>query len=1724
MADTTRADDLEIVTDTTAEDARGAALRVEDAGDRRGLRFERYFTRPDVHPYDELEWELRDAVLKNWRDGSISFEQRDVEFPSTWSMMATQIVSQKYFRGTLGSPERERSVKHMIDRVADTITGWGIEGGYFADEDAAEVFNHELKHLLVHQKAAFNSPVWFNVGVEETPQCSACQPWDAMVSTPDGLVPIGRLVDDDAVGTKVYDAHGVTKIVATKHNGRKRVLRVHVKSGAYLDVTPDHLVWRAADSSGRGGFVEAGDLRAGDRLEWHRTYAHGAGEITTTAIAEAALAGWLQSDGFVGQYEGTNRSLTIEAMTVNDAERAWVLDAIDRVLPGVHRHERAVETQDASLDCRRIRLYGEAPLGDFVSRWGLRARGTEMTVPEHLFTAPLPVVAAYLRSLFQAEGYVQVRERSARIGFDMISEGIVRGVQTLLQRFGIFSRVGFKADAREDRHGCWTVSIGTLGDRALFRDEIGFLDERKSAKLEASLELEGKPAGGSKTLQIARIEDLGETDVYDIQTESGEYLSGNLRVHNCFILSVEDTMSSILNWYVEEGTIFKGGSGAGINLSTIRSSKEQLKGGGHPSGPVSFMRGADASAGTIRSGGKTRRAAKMVILNVDHPDVEEFIWTKAREEDKVRVLREAGFDMDLDSPDYASIQYQNANNSVRVTDEFMRAYEEDREYDLRAVTTGEVVETRSARDIMRQISEAAWQCADPGVQYDTTINDWHTCPESGRINASNPCSEYMHLDNSACNLASLNLKKFYDYEAGRFDVEAFERAVEIVFTAQEIIVGFSSYPTEAIGKNAIDYRELGLGYANLGGLLMSIGLPYDSDEGRAWCGAITALMTGHAYRTSAEIAKVTGPFNGYKKNEQPMLRVIGKHRDAVEQIDPRPVQPDLMAAARHAWDEALEFGREHGYRNSQASVLAPTGCLVGGSLVTTDRGLVRLRSLGDPAGPQRQEASFRVDTDEGPRDASHFYVNGLEAVVTVDTARGYRIQGTPTHRIKVVADDGTWQWRRFGDIAPGDRVPLKLGSLVGSPNRVTLPPLAEAYWTGEHHATAPREVTPELAELVGYFMGDGSLHARGVRLCVAAEDLDVVERLKVLGKELFNLEAHVSQQGGYTEVAFHSVRLVEWWEAVGFAKHAPQVGHSGKGWEPHVPDPILHSNDRAVYTAFVRGLFEADGTVTVGYPNWSTTSLAFSHEVQTLLLSLGYPTTRKMDRTGWGDSDLAVLRVLNSSYHDRWLDEIGFLGARKNAAVKLKDTQQSARHDHIPVPLELVEELAPAGSTLRSNLLQGLRRGKASRTLVTELHELTGDGRLGHLLGFFYDEVASAELGEDELTYDLSVPDNVTYVANGFVSHNTIGLMMDCDTTGIEPDLGLVKTKKMVGGGSMTIVNQTVPQALEQLGYTEEQIEAIVAYIDENKTIHGAPALRDEHKKVFQCAMGDDAIHYMGHVKMMAAAQPFISGALSKTVNLPEEATVEDVEQLHLDAWKLGIKAIAIYRDNCKVAQPLSITKKGEKAAPEAAASTVPMRRKLPKTRPSQTISFRVGDAKGYVTAGEYPGDGIGEIFVKLGKQGSTLSGLLDAFAISVSIGLQYGVPLESYVSKFMNMRFEPAGMTDDEEIRFATSLVDYMARKLAIEYLPYEKREELGIFTLAERTALLDENQETEQAVPTSPSAESVERSADLTEVASPAVPIDHDAPMCFDCGIKMQRAGACYVCNACGTTSGCS
>ena len=926
----------------------------------KGLTIDRIYTTEGVHPYDQVNWEFRDVVQTNWKNGETIFEQRGAEFPEFWSLNASTIVTTKYFRGALGTEEREFSLRQLINRVVLTYTQAGRDHGYFASEEDATIFEHEMTYMLLNQVFAFNSPVWFNVGTKSPQQVSAC-----------------------------------------------------------------------------------------------------------------------------------------------------------------------------------------------------------------------------------------------------------------------------------------------------------------------------------------------------------------------FILSVDDSMESILNWYREEGMIFKGGSGAGLNLSRIRSSKELLKSsGGSASGPVSFMRGADASAGTIKSGGATRRAAKMVVLDVDHPDIVEFIETKELEEEKIRVLRDAGYDMELGGRDINSVQYQNANNSVRVNAEFMNAVENGGKFGLRARTNGEVIEEVDARELFNKISKAAWACADPGIQYDDIINDWHTTPESGRITASNPCSEYMHLDNSSCNLASLNLLKFLNPD-GSFDSATFTKASELIITAMDISISFADFPTEAIGETTRAYRQLGIGYANLGALLMAIGVPYDSKEGFALAGAITSLMTAAAYRRSAELAAVVGPYDGYAKNKAGHDRVMAKHEAANSLVTSvTEVDRSVHAAATEQWALNTKIGSQNGWRNAQASLLAPTG---------------------------------------------------------------------------------------------------------------------------------------------------------------------------------------------------------------------------------------------------------------------------------------------------------------------------------------------------------------------------------------------------------------------------------------------TIGFMMDCDTTGIEPDFSLVKYKKLSTGGSMQIVNQTIPFALHRLGYSQETIEAIVDHIGQNGHVIDAPGLKTEHYPIFDTAIGVRAIEPMGHVRMMAAVQPFLSGAISKTVNMPETATVEEIAEVYFQGWKYGLKALAIYRDNCKVGQPLSDGKaKTETKTDKVTVATGmshPVRKRLPKSRPSSTTSFTVGGAEGYLTAGSYPDGGLGEVFLKLGKQGSTLAGVMDAFSIAVSIGLQYGVPLETYVQKFTNVSFEPAGLTDDKDIRMAKSLMDYIFRRLALDYLPYETRSAIGIHSTDERNAELDANTnygaqvEVESvastfdavAEPVVSSSQSVEitikkevhSSAELFELLQGK---ESDAPLCFNCGIKMRPSGSCHVCEGCGSTSGCS
>jgi len=933
-------------------------------------------------------------------------------------------------------------------------------------------------------------------------------------------------------------------------------------------------------------------------------------------------------------------------------------------------------------------------------------------------------VNAYLKSIFQTDGYMTVRrERRSITGsygrttigqrgvaeIATISKDWMQDVQLLLLSRGIYSRVFRKDEKRSDREDTWVVSISFRSERVKFAEQIGFVSTAKQSRLIESLSFAGKRCAPERAERIERIVDLGEEDVFDIQTLSGEYLSNNVVVHNCFILSVGDDMHSILDWFKNEGVIFKGGSGSGINVSRIRSSKEQLSGGGYASGPVSFMRGADSVAGSIKSGGTTRRAAKMVVLDSDHPDIHDFIWCKAKEEKKAWALGEAGYDMSLNGEAWQSIQFQNANNSVRATDDFMKSALAGEAWNLTARTDGQVLQTVPARDLLREIAEATWQCGDPGMQFDTTINDWHTTPVSGRINGSNPCSEYMSIDDSACNLASLNLMRFLHTD-GEFDVARFARAVDVVFTAQEILVGFSDYPTPAITANAKSHRQLGIGYANLGALLMQRGLAYDSNEGRAYAAGVTALMTGEAYAQSARLAAAVGPYEAYPKNKSAHDRVMEKHRAAAYRIIADLVPPTLLSAARQSWDDAVSLGKSSGYRNAQASVLAPTG---------------------------------------------------------------------------------------------------------------------------------------------------------------------------------------------------------------------------------------------------------------------------------------------------------------------------------------------------------------------------------------------------------------------------------------------TISFMMDCDTTGVEPDIALVKYKRLVGGGMLKLVNGTVPAALRRLGYTETATTAITTYVEQQGTIEGAPGLKDEHLAVFDCAFkpqnGQRSISHMGHIKMMGAVQPFISGAISKTVNLPETATVGDVADAYLEAWKHGVKAIAIYRDGSKKVQPLSVNADASNTKTAAPAVVTverivevnrPHRRRLADTRESLTHKFSIEGHEGYITVGKFEDGTPGELFVTMAKEGSTLSGMMDAFATSISLLFQYGVPLSHLVEKFGYMRFEPSGWTGNPEIGMAKSIVDYVFRWLGHRFLTADEKTYMGLTRTSEVVAdPAAQQQRLEQIVSIVPPP--------ITEnftIANPS-PVQGmrlnstpDAPPCPRCGWLTVRSGTCHKCENCGETTGCS
>ncbi len=1705
------------MTETTS----GTSTR-KGKGSRKGIKAERVFTRPGVHPYEDVEWERRDVVMTNWRDGSVNFEQRGVEFPTSWSMNATQIVASKYFRGATGTPEREWSLKQLVDRVAGMYTETGRAQGYFASDEDAEIFDHELKYALVNQLFSFNSPVWFNVGTDSQQQVSACQPYNALVSTPAGLVPIGELVDNDAVGAKVYDAHGLTRVVATKANGTRDVLRVHTEAGHTLDVTADHLVWKATGTAlDTGHFVPSGELRPGDTLQWHRRSAFGDAEIRTADIREAALAGWSQSNGFVGQDEGTNRSLAIEAMTVTPAELEWVTTAIDAVLPEVHRNETRVDTQDDSLDCRRTRLYGNG-LTDFVDRWDLRARGTDMVVPPQLFSAPLPVVQAYLRSIFQAEGYVSDRDSSTLVGLDMTSEELIRGVQRLLLRFGVFARVRRKQERHENHHDMWTLGIQGLGDGEIFHTEIGFIDEGKAEKLERSLDRPGLAANEIKKLQIERVDNLGPMPVYDIQTESGEYLSANLRVHNCFILSVDDTMESILDWYKEEGIIFKGGSGAGVNLSRIRSSKELLSSGGTASGPVSFMRGADASAGTIKSGGATRRAAKMVVLDVDHPDVGDFIETKAREEHKIRALRDAGFDVDLGGSDIVSVQYQNANNSVRVSDAFMRAVDSGSDFGLTSRTTGEVVATVDSNDLFHKMAKAAWECADPGIQYDSTIQDWHTNPESGRISASNPCfpaDQRVMTDKGQVPIGDLVERATKGETFGVYtnDVTAESDATDQVVATQptqymvngtneilelrfsdgsrlrstpnhrvwtrnqgwvrsdelteaDQVVRSIHYTPRPFASAEIPRAALDTARDNASHIEVNLPQKWDADEDLAhylgWLvgdGAIAKNVATTSYGTVEEQTTVL------PRHQRLLERLAGHHSEP-------SVQDNATLQLRTGRRELASFLRALGFSDSKAAEKTVPRALFEAPEATI---LDFLQGLFDADG-------CVVDQQNGTRYVSLGSKSEELLVGVQELLASFGIASQIYQTADLKRDSFSCTRKDGSETSYGNEGPF-------------------------YDLRISNTSMAEFSALVNF-----SLESKSQDL------IDAIDFRRVYNKSV-DVRLRSRESRGF-ETTYNLTEP---------RNHSYVVG----GTVVANCSEYLSLDDSSCNLASINLLefLREDDTFDVARFSKITELIITAMDIS--ITFADFPTekigetTRAYRQLGIGYSNLGALLMATGHSYDS--DGGRALAGSITSLMTGVSYKRSAQLAGVVGPYE------------------GYAKNAESHKRVMRKHAAANDDL--RTVGTMEQPIHAAATKAWQECLSIGEKNGWRNAqASLLAPTGTISFMMDCDTTGIEPDFSLVKFKKLVGGGSMQIVNQAIPRALTNLGYPQEQVEAIVEYISENGHVVDAPGLRPEHYEVFDCAMGKRYIAPMGHVKMMAATQPFLSGSISKTVNVPESATVEDFEHIYFEGWRLGLKALAVYRDNCKVGQPLSTAKTEEKAEEEPEPKVVevnrPVRRRLPKKRPSETVSFSVGGAEGYITAGSYPDNGLGEVFMKLGKQGSTLAGVMDAFSIAISIALQYGVPLETYVDKFTNMRFDPAGMTDDPDIRMAQSVVDYIFRRLALDHLPYDERAALGVFSAEERRAQaageepsqvaaqvesyaqsapvaaaeITESVTTESAQSGATAESRVSRST--AEFAEEKQGFLADAPLCVTCGTKMRPSGSCYACEGCGATSGCS
>jgi ribonucleoside-diphosphate reductase alpha chain len=1933
------------------------------------MKIQRRFTQAGVDPLDTIEWDTRESVIRE-PDGTVVFEMRDIEVPKGWSQVATDILAQKYFRkagvpqadGSLG---RETSARQVVRRLAGCWTDWGRRYGYFDSADDAATFDAEITHMLINQMAAPNSPQWFNTGLAYAygingpaqghyyvdpdtkelvqskdaythPQPHAC----FIQSVADDLVNDGGIMDLWVREARLYKYGSGTGSNFSNLRGEGEKL-----SGG-------------GSSSGLMSFLKVGDRAAG-AIKSGGTTRRAAKMVILDMdhpdiekfinwkVQEEKKVAALMAAGYDGSYEGeayqtvsgqnSNNSVRVSDKFVDAVRKDGPWDLLWRKTPGVAKTVRARDLWDQIARAAWACADPGIQYDDVINSWHTCPQGGRIRASNPCVTGDSMIATA---SGWQRIDTL-VGKTAGVIGSDGESHFVNRFFPTGRKPvFRLKTQSGYELKITAD-HKVFTKNRGDVAVKDLHRGDRIFLHG----------------AGFGQRVLPERIA-LG----IGLSVGDGYLGRGAIagRIQETIIVAMAPEEAPILERLAvavnEQRTLLRApnssGRKTGVSVSHAVPSVARLSIGSKPVVGI-FKEYAVLDEGSHRKrftpavfdlGRASMAAVLRGLFTADgtvanYADKSQYVSLDSTSEELLKQVQCMLLSFGIKSELYGGRRCGITESmlpdgrggmksylvkemfSLRISRSSRLTFEENVGFDVdspkfRALAT--INKTGGTyRDEMADAVDSVVYLGEEEV-YDLTEPDTQHFVANGLV--VHNCSEYMFLDDTACNLASINLMRFYDAEKNTFDVDAYKHAIRLWTVVLEISVLMAQFPSPEIARRSYEYRTLGLGYANLGTMLMVSGIPYDSPRALAISGAVSSILTGESYATSAEMASQVGPFPRYRENADDMLRVIRNHRRAAYDapaseyeelsvvpmgIDQSLCPPYLLAAARECWDRALELGEKHGYRNAQSTCIAPTGCLVGGSLVVTDRGLARLNRLGDVDGEQWQDTAFQVLTDQGERDATRFYVNGIEQTRKIKTQNGYEIHGTPAHRIKILnRETGSLEWKRFADVKPGDIAGLSMGKLAGSPNIVELPPLGERYWTTDYTTKVPRQMSECLAELVGYFMGDGSFHSKGLRFCVADTDPDVVGWLRDTIKELFNLDVAITQKTGYVEVAANSVPLVMWWEACGFTKLRPHEDHTGEGHAPRIPDAVLAANDPLIYGGFVRGLYEADGTVTAGVPVWGTVNAEFSSHVKSLMLALGLPTTTHLTESSRGKSPMHVLRLRNQFYVDHFEECAGFLSTRKSWALQWSDASQGARRDFVHLPSSFVQELVPAGHPTRDLMSLTMKRngGAISRRSARVLAEENSDPRLLEAMDFFFDSVEANEDGGEQLTYDISVPENLTYIANGFISHNTIGLQMDCDTTGIEPDFALVKFKKLSGGGYFKIINQSIPAALRHLGYTQAQIDDVIRYAkgsgslygspyinhetlrargftDEDlqniekalptvfeigfafnqwtlgeptmqrlgftsdryaaqgfdllaelgfsrdevdaandyicgtMTIEGAPHLKEEHYPAFDCAnkcgkKGRRFIHHMGHVRMMAAAQPFISGAISKTINLPNEATVVDIEEAYMRSWDLGLKAIALYRDGSKLSQPLSnkgTDKTSDKAAddrqlalsPELAeqlaaarkaraeelgpdeilaaakrilanatntdfkrkVAQVLERNRLPAKRRGWTQKAKIAGHTVFLRTGEYADGTLGEIFVDLHKEGASFRSLMNCFAIAVSIGLQYGVPLEEFVEKFTFTRFEPNGFVDHPNVKYCTSVIDYIFRVLGMEYLGRTdfvqvKPEDRDVddphhddHAQNEFDALVSAQQAADEIV--APAMKRVTPAVSpkpaLTQPKAAAPAVDPalgaqlnalrsreaqmaalmgDAPLCDTCGSLTRRNGACYVCDSCGRSMGCS